>query len=51
MRSREAFNELTIRFGEVIREKIACIHPSKLCNFERAWLAFNDCADEEMKID
>ena len=51
MRSRESIDEFKVSFRELIRGKIGGFHPSKLCNFDRDWLAINDRAVEEMKVD
>ena len=50
MRSRESFNELEVRFGEVIRAKIGRFHPSKFRNIDSAGLSIDDRAVEEMQL-
>jgi len=51
MRSRESRDEFAIRFGELVRVKIGCFHPSTLGNFDGARLSTRNRAVEEMKFD
>ena len=51
MRSRESIDEFKVGFRELVSGKIRRFHPSKLCNFDRAWLAIDDRAVEEVQVD
>jgi hypothetical protein len=51
MRSRESIDEFKVGFRELVRGKIRRFHPSKLCNFDRARLAIDDRAVEEVQVD